>query len=324
MTARRKTAIVAAGGNSLIIDEQHKSIPDQYEAAAITSRYIADMIEQGWNVVITHGNGPQVGFIMRRSEIAIAEVPPVPMDYAGADTQGAIGYMFQRAMRNEMKKRGIDRNAIAVVTQVLVDRKDPAFVKPAKPIGSFMDEDTAKKHASEHGWTVREEGERGWRRVVPSPRPVSILDIAAIETLVDEDYIVIACGGGGIPVFLDDDGVVQGVEAVIDKDFASGLLAQELRAELLIIATEVEQVAIDFGKDSERWLARMTASEARAHLADGQFPAGSMGPKIIAILEFLDAGGSAGVITNPPNLGRALAGETGTWIVPDGTKPVLS
>ena len=318
MTARRKTAIIAAGGNSLIIDEQHKSIPDQYEAAAITSRYIADMIEQGWNVVITHGNGPQVGFIMRRSEIAIAEVPPVPMDYAGADTQGAIGYMFQRAMRNEMKRRGIDRKAIAVVTQILVDRNDPAFAKPAKPIGSFMDEAAAKQHAAKHGWTVREEGERGWRRVVPSPLPVSILDIDAIETLVDDGYIVIACGGGGIPVYHDEDGVVQGVEAVIDKDFASGLLAQELRAELYVISTEVEQVAIDFGKDSERWLAKMTASEARQHLADGQFPAGSMGPKIIAILEFLDAGGGAGVITNPPNLGRALAGETGTWIVPDG------
>lgn len=317
MTVRQKTAIVAAGGNSLIIDDQHKSIPDQYEAAAITCRYIGDMIEQGWNVVITHGNGPQVGFIMRRSEIAIAEVPPVPMDYAGADTQGAIGYMFQRAMRNEMKKRGIEREAIAVVTQILVDRQDPAFTDPAKPIGSFLDAATAKKYATEHGWIVREEGKRGWRRVVPSPRPVSILDIAAIETLVDDDYIVIACGGGGIPVYEDADGVVQGVEAVIDKDFASGLLAQELRAELFVITTEVEQVAIDFGKDSQRWLDKITASEARTYMDDGQFPAGSMGPKIIAILEFLDEGGSAGVITNPPNLGRAMAGETGTWIVPD-------
>ena len=318
MPARQKTAIVAAGGNSLIIDQQHKSIPDQYAAAAITCRYIADLIEQGWNVVITHGNGPQVGFIMRRSEIAIAEVPPVPMDYAGADTQGAIGYMFQRAMRNEMKKRGIAREAIAVVTQVLVDRNDPAFTDPAKPIGSFMPEAEAKQHARDHGWSVRAEGERGWRRVVPSPRPVSILDITAIETLVDKDYIVIACGGGGIPVYEDEDGVVQGVEAVIDKDFASGLLARELRAELFVITTEVEQVAVDFGKDSQRWLDRITASQARQLLDDGQFPAGSMGPKIIAILEFLDAGGGAGVVTNPPNLGRALAGETGTWIVPDG------
>ena len=166
MAERQKTVIIAAGGNSLIIDENHKSIPDQYLSAATTSRYIADMVEQGWNVVITHGNGPQVGFIMRRSQIAINEVPPVPMDYAGADTQGAIGYMFQRAMRNEMKKRGIDRNAIAVVTQILVDRNDKAFSNPAKPIGSFMDELTAHQHASKHGWVVRKEGERGWRRVV--------------------------------------------------------------------------------------------------------------------------------------------------------------
>ena len=317
MAARQKTAIVAVGGNALIIDEQHKLIPDQYEAAAITTRYIADLIEHGWNVVITHGNGPQVGFIMRRSEIAIAEVPPVPMDYAGADTQGAIGYMFQRAMRNEMKRRGIDRKAIAVVTQVLVDRNDPAFAEPAKPIGSFMDEAFAKQHAREHGWTVREAGERGWRRVVPSPRPISILDIEAIETLVDDEYIVIACGGGGIPVYEDGDGIVQGVEAVVDKDYASGLLAQALHAELFVISTEVEKVALDFGTEQERWLDRMSAGEARRHLDDGQFPAGSMGPKIVAILEFLAAGGGAGVITNPPNLGRALRGETGTWIVPD-------
>ncbi|MDH3739789.1 MAG: carbamate kinase, partial [Alphaproteobacteria bacterium] len=199
-------------------------------------------------------------------------------------------------------------------------RQDPAFAKPAKPIGSFMDEAAAKRHAGEHGWTVREEGERGWRRVVPSPRPISILDIAAIETLVDDNYIVIACGGGGIPVYEDDAGVVQGVEAVIDKDFASGLLAQELRAELFVITTEVEQVAVDFGKKNQRWLAKLTASEARKHLADGQFPVGSMGPKIVAILEFLDTGGGAGVITNPPNLGRALAGETGTWIVADAAQ----
>lgn len=317
MRARQKTAIVAVGGNALISDEQHKLLTDQYAAAAVTARYITDMIAHGWNVVITHGNGPQVGFIMRRSEIAIAEVPPVPMDYAGADTQGAIGYMFQRSLRNEFRRRGIDRKAIAVVTQVLVDRNDSAFAKPDKPIGSFLEEVSAKQHAAEHGWMVRAEGARGWRRVVPSPKPIAILDIGAIETLVDDGYIVIACGGGGIPVFEEIDGDIQGVEAVIDKDFVSSLLARELRAELLVIATEVERVALDFGKSSQRWLDRMSASEARSHLADGQFPAGSMGPKIDAILEFLDGGGGAGLVTDPPHLGRALAGETGTWIVRD-------
>jgi|TARA_B110000196_G_scaffold181229_1_gene155381 carbamate kinase len=317
MAERQKIAIIAAGGNSLIIDENHKSIPDQYLAAATTSRYIVDMIEQGWNVVITHGNGPQVGFIMRRSEIAINEVPPVPMDYAGADTQGAIGYMFQRAMRNEMKKRGIDRNAIAVVTQILVDRKDKAFSNPAKPIGSFMDEPTAQKHAAKHGWVVRKEEERGWRRVVASPKPIAILDIKAIETLIESNYIVIACGGGGIPVYEDSEGTIQGIEAVIDKDFASGLLAQELIADLFIITTEVEKVAINFGKKNQRWLNKISIKEAREHLKSGQFPDGSMGPKINSILKFLDSGGKAGIITNPPNLGRALKQETGTWIVSD-------
>ena len=317
MTRRAKTAIVAAGGNALITDEAHKSIPSQYDAAAVTSRYIGDMIAAGWNVVITHGNGPQVGFILRRSEIAIDEVPPVPMDYAGADTQGAIGYMFQRAMRNEMRRRGSDRQAIAVVTQVLVDLDDPAFEAPSKPIGSYMEEAFAHAHAAAQGWQVRDAGERGWRRVVASPRPVAIVDIDAIKTLVDAGYIVIACGGGGVPVYRDNAGVLQGIEAVVDKDYASGLLATALRAELLVIATEVERVALDFGTPDERALDRMTAAEARAHHAAGQFPEGSMGPKVEAILDFIAAGGGAGLITNPPNLGRALAGETGTRIVPD-------
>lgn len=317
MPPRQKTAVVAAGGNSLIIDVDHKSIPDQYAAAATTVGHVADMIEQGWDVVLTHGNGPQVGFILRRSEMAIAEVPPVPMDYAGADTQGAIGWMFQRAMQNEMRRRGIDRHAVAVVTQVLVDRADPAFTHPSKPIGSHMTEDFAKTHAAEHGWQVREEGDRGWRRVVASPRPQSIVDIGAIETLIDANHIVIACGGGGIPVYRDVAGDLQGLEAVIDKDLASSLLAHELNAEFLVITTEVEKVAVNFGKPDENWIDRMTVSEARAHQADGQFPEGSMGPKIDAIVEFIELGGGIGIVTNPQNLGRAIAGETGTWIVPD-------
>lgn len=317
MPPRQKTAVVAAGGNSLIIDADHKSIPDQYAAAATTVAHIADMIEQGWNVVITHGNGPQVGFILRRSEIAIAEVPPVPMDYAGADTQGAIGWMFQRAMQNEMTRRGIDRHAVAVVTQVLIDRDDPAFEKPSKPIGSHMSEAFAKTHAAEHGWHVREEGERGWRRVVASPRPRSIVDIGAIEALIDSNHIVVACGGGGIPVFRDENGDLQGLEAVIDKDLASSLLAHELSAEFLVITTEVEKVAVNFGTPKEEWIDRMTVAEARAHKADGQFPEGSMGPKIDAIVEFIEAGGDVGIVTNPQNLGRAMAGETGTWVLPD-------
>lgn len=317
MPRRNGTAIVAVGGNALITDEGHMTVPDQFRAAAATSRHIADMIAQGWNVVITHGNGPQVGFILRRSEIAGGEVPPEPMDYAGADTQGAIGYMFQRAMHNEMIARGMDRKAVTVITEVLVDRDDPAFGNPTKPVGAFMDAALAKQRAAEKGWDVREEPGRGWRRVVPSPLPHAVVDIDAIVTLADAGFIVIACGGGGIPVIEDADGNYQGVEAVVDKDYASGLLACGMGADMLVIPTVVEKVALEFGKPAQRWLDRMTVSEARKHHADGQFPAGSMGPKIEAIADFLDAGGQKGLITNPPNIGRALAGETGTWIVPD-------
>lgn len=319
MPATGRTAVVAVGGNALIADEAHKGVHDQSQAAAVTSHHIADMIASGWNVVVTHGSGPQVGFILRRSELAIEEVPPVPMDYAAADLQGAIGFMFQRALTNEMHARGIDRSPIAVVTQVLVDRNDPAFAEPSKPIGSHMDDATAHRLAREHGWEIREEPDRGWRRVVASPPPRAIVDINAIRHLVASGYIVIACGGGGIPVYEDTDGDLRSIEAVIDKDFASALLANELHAELLLITTEVEKVAVNFGRPDQQWLDAMTASEARAHLADGQFPPGSMGPKIEAVLEFIDRGGKSALITNPANVARALAGETGTRILPDNS-----
>ena len=315
MAYKPKTAIVAVGGNSLILDEQRQSIPHQFEAAAVTSRYVVDMIEQGWTVVLTHGNGPQVGFILRRSGLAKGVVPEVPIDYADADTQGAIGYMFQRALYNEFQRRNIKRRAIAVVTQVLVDGDDPAFSNPTKPIGGYMTEDVAKALAEDFGWAVIEDAGRGWRRVVPSPRPKRIIERDMIETLIDDGYIVIACGGGGIPVLEDEHGALQGLEAVIDKDFASSLLARDLKAELFVVSTGVEKVAVDFGKSTERWLDRMTLEEARRYLAEGQFPSGSMGPKIEAVMAFLEGGGHRALITNPPNLGRALRYETGTHLV---------
>jgi len=315
MAYKPKTAIVAVGGNSLILDEQRQSIPHQFEAAAVTSRYVVDMIEQGWTVVLTHGNGPQVGFILRRSGLAKGVVPAVPIDYADADTQGAIGYMFQRALYNEFKRRNIKRRAIAVVTQVLVDGDDPAFSNPTKPIGGYMTEDVAKTLAEDFGWAVIEDAGRGWRRVVPSPRPKRIIERDMIETLIDDGYIVIACGGGGIPVLEDEHGALQGLEAVIDKDFASSLLARDLKAELFVVSTGVEKVAVDFGKSTERWLDRVTLEEARRYLAEGQFPSGSMGPKIEAVMAFLEGGGHRALITNPPNLGRALRYETGTHLV---------
>jgi carbamate kinase len=315
--AARKLAVLAIGGNALIRDRQHESIQDQYEMVTRIAVDIAGMIEADWNVVVTHGNGPQVGFILRRSEISIAEVPPVPMDYAGADIQGAVGWMFVRAMRNEFRRRGVRRQAVAVVTQTVVDRADPAFADPSKPIGSHMDEAKARSLAGQYRWTVREDAGRGWRRVVPSPRPRSIVETDVIRQMAGEGYVVVACGGGGIPVVEDDNGDLQGVEAVIDKDLASSLLARSLGAEALVLPTGVEKVALDFNKPGQRWVDRMTLTEARRHYSEDQFDKGSMGPKVAALIDFIDGGGSLGLITSAPNLTRALQGETGTRVVAD-------
>jgi carbamate kinase len=317
MASGRKLAVVAVGGNALIRDKQHLSIPDQYETATQTARYVTDMIEAGWNVVITHGSGPQMGFILRRSELAIHEVAPVPMDYAGADLQGGIGYMFLKALHNAFHERGLDRRAAAIVTQIVVDRNDPAFAAPTKPIGSHMDEATARRRAAELGWVVKEDAGRGWRRVVASPLPRGIVELDVISFLVNAGYVVIGCGGGGIPVVKDEVGNLRGIEAVIDKDLASSLLAREIGADLLLIATGVEKVALNFNRPDQRALDRLTVSDAKRYCADNQFDKGSMGPKIEALIEFMDGGGPLGVITNPPNMMRALAGETGTVMVRD-------
>jgi len=315
MTGQSRLAVVAVGGNALIRDEGHRSIEDQYDTATETVRYVVDMIEAGWRLVFTHGSGPQMGFILRRSELALHEVIPVPMDYAGADLQGALGYMFVKALRNEFRRRGLKREAVAVVTQVLVDSADPAFKDPSKPIGSPMDEATARKRATELGWHVKEDSGRGWRRVVPSPRPKAIVDLDVISHLVDAGYVVVACGGGGIPVVEDAQRTIRGIEAVIDKDFASSLLARELGADRLVVATGVERVALDFGKPTQRWLDRMSLAEAKQLYDQDQFDKGSMGPKIRAVIEFLEGGGKEGIITDPPHLEAALAGNAGTRIV---------
>ena len=308
-------AVLAIGGNALIRDRSHESIPNQYDMVCALAEDVAGMIEAGWKVVVTHGNGPQVGFILRRSELSIAEVPPVPMDYAGADIQGAVGYMFLKALRNVFKRHRIKREPACVVTQTLVDRNDPAFANPTKPIGSHMDEARAKQLAAKYQWTVREDAGRGWRRVVPSPRPRAILETRIIKTLAAEGYVVVACGGGGIPVIEDEKGDLRGVEAVIDKDLASSLLARSMEADILVLPTGVEKVALDFNKPTQRWLDRMTLAEARKHQADNQFDPGSMGPKIAALVDFVGGGGRMGLITDPPNLSRALRGETGTRLV---------
>jgi len=307
--------VVAVGGNSLIVDSTHQSLPDQFAAAAETVHHIAALAERDCRLVITHGSGPQVGFILRRSELAAAEVPQETLDYADADLQGALGYLFQRAIHNEFRRRGIDRQAIALVTQVLVDPEDPAFRTPDKPVGPAMDESTARRRAEEANWTVRKEAGRGWRRVVPSPMPRAIVELSAIRALLDAGYVVIACGGGGIPVAEDADGNLRGVEAVIDKDHVSGLLASALGAELLVISTSVERVALSFGRPDQRWLDRMTVAEARGYDAAGQFAEGSMAPKVRAIVAFIEGGGRRGVIADPAHLGAAIAGSAGTQIV---------
>lgn len=307
-------AVVAVGGNSLIKDEHHKTIKDQYEAGKESMHHIVDMIEQGWDVVVTHGNGPQVGFILRRSELSAHELHPVPLDYCGADSQGAIGYMFTMALHNEFKKRGIKKDAAAVVTQTVVDCNDKAFQNPTKPIGSFMKEETAKEHAAKDNWTVVEDAGRGWRRVVASPIPVKIVEASAIRKLVDAGFTVVGVGGGGIPVIEDEHGNLIGVEAVIDKDFGSSVLATLINADMFIISTAVEKVAINFNKPDQKWLDKMTIAEAKKYMEEGQFAKGSMLPKIQAILKFLEAGGKQAIITNPENIGRALRGETGTLI----------
>lgn len=311
----KKVAVIAIGGNSLIKDKDHQTVPDQYEAAHETCIHIASMIEQGWDVAIGHGNGPQVGFILRRSELARHELHEVPLDFCGADTQGAIGYMLQQNLYNEFLKRGMKKQAATVVTQVLVDKNDPAFKNPSKPIGSFMTEELARERLKE-GWNVIEDAGRGWRRVVPSPKPVRVIERDVVKQLIDAGFVVIAVGGGGIPVIEDDEGNLVGIAAVIDKDYASSLLATSIGADLFLISTAVEKVALNYGKPDQKWLDEMTLAEAKKYLEEGHFAPGSMGPKIEAIISFLENGGKEAIITNPENIERALAGETGTRIVP--------
>lgn len=317
---KKKIAVVAIGGNSLILDSKHQTVEDQYLAAKETTYHIADMIEAGWDVAIGHGNGPQVGFILRRSEIAhkVEGMHEVPLDVCGADSQGAIGYALQQTLQNELYRRGIKKPVATVVTQVLVDKNDIAFQNPSKPIGGFMDESEAKRRQAELDWSVVEDAGRGWRRVVASPLPKEVVELDSVKTLIDAGVIVVTVGGGGIPVIDAGEGQYKGVAAVIDKDFASSLLAQLINADLFLISTAVEKVALNFGKPDQTWVDRMTLSEAKRYLAEGgHFAKGSMAPKIQAIVWFLENGGKEALITNPENIGRALAGETGTWIVPD-------
>jgi len=313
----KKIAVIAVGGNSLISDKEHQTIPDQSLQAMQTVHHIISLIENGYQVVLTHGNGPQVGFILLRSDYSRGIIHTVPLDICVADTQGSIGYQFQQALNNELRKKKIDKKVATIVTQVVVDKDDEAYQHPTKPIGRFYTKEEAEKRQKDNGWDMMEDAGRGWRRVVASPVPKEIIEIDMIKHLIDNDVLVIAAGGGGIPVVRDENGDLSGVAAVIDKDLASALLANNLEAELYIISTNVEKVCINFGKPNEEQIGRMTVSEAKQYIQEGHFSPGSMLPKIEAALDFLKGGGQEVLITNYENLESAITGKTGTRIVRD-------
>jgi carbamate kinase len=316
MNKNGKLAVVAVGGNSLITSKEQQSVPDQYDAACRTMVHVADMIEQGYNVVVTHGNGPQVGFILLRSEIARDQIHTVPLDSCGADTQGAIGYNFQMALGNEFKKRGINRPVVTVVTQVLVDKNDESFQKPTKPIGQFYTEEEAKVRMAQDKWEMVEDAGRGWRRVVASPMPLEIIEENAIKTLSENGFSIIAVGGGGIPVVRDENGMLKGVAAVIDKDFASALLASNINADTFIVSTAVEKACLYYGEPNQKSLDKITVAELEQYCEEGHFKPGSMLPKCQAIINFIRNGGKHAIITNPENLAKAVRGEAGTHVYP--------
>ncbi len=315
---KRQTVVIAIGGNSLILDKQHLEVEDQYKAVCETARHIVELVKMNYNVVVTHGNGPQVGFILRRSEIAeeVEHMHPVPLVSIDADTQGAIGYQIQQALQNEMKSQGLNRQAVTVVTQVEVDPKDPAFLRPSKPVGTFYTQEQMEIIRNIHpNWSMVEDSGRGYRRVVPSPHPKDIIEIDAIRTLLSHNHVVIAAGGGGIPVVRNTNGYLEGINAVIDKDHASSMLAKCLGAKNFIVSTAVDYVCTNFGLPHEEIIKTMTVARAKILMMDNQFGQGSMLPKIEACINFVESTGHDAVITSPKQLGQAIQGNAGTRII---------
>jgi carbamate kinase len=324
MERTKRTAVIAIGGNALLEGGGPATIQEQFEAAQRLAIHLRELVTDGWKIVLTHGNGPQVGFILRRSDLVSQIEPDLPqlaLDMCVADSQGSLGYILGASLQSELRASGLPQQVVAMLTHTVVASDDAAFANPTKPIGSFYEREVAERLARDNGWTIVEDSGRGWRRLVPSPRPVRIVEQDAIETLVDSGFLVVAAGGGGIPVVEDKDGRYVGIEAVIDKDFASAQLATSLGADLLWITTGVDRVAVDFGTPRQRALDVLDADEARRHLADGQFPPGSMGPKIEAALDFLESGGREVLISSPDRLADALAGTTGTRVVATAIAP---
>lgn len=313
-----KLVVVAIGGNALVKGNDYDTIQDQYESVCEIAVNIADMVEAGCEVIVTHGNGPQVGYTLRRGEIAekVAGMPSVPLVNCVADTQGGIGYQIQQALTNEFIRRGMKQKVATVITQVEVSSNDPNFKKPSKPVGSFFTLEQAQEQEKEHpDWVFVEDSGRGYRRVVPSPQPIDIVEKDAIKSLIESGYVVIAVGGGGIPVVKRADQTYEGIDAVIDKDLATSLLADQIQAEILIITTGVPKVFIHFGKPNQKALDKITVSETKQYVLEEHFPKGSMLPKIEASLSFLEKSGSRVIITNPESLKAAINNAAGTHIV---------
>jgi len=316
--AAGRRLVIALGGNAIIPAGVEGTYEQQAAITRATMKQVARLAADGNQVVMTHGNGPVVGNIVLRNDagMAVHGIPPMPMFVCGADSQGGLGFMLQQSLQNALSQIGSDIPVATVVTQVLVDGGDPAFTKPTKPIGPFYDEEEAQLLRDENGWTIVPDAGRGWRRVVPSPAPREVIEWEAIRTLMEAGVLTIATGGGGVPVIRDDDGLLEGVDAVIDKDRASALLGRLIGAEVLVIVTQVEKVCVRFGQPDAKALDAMTVDQAKNLLAEGEFPPGSMGPKIESAVSFLAGGGRAVVITSPEHILAALAGDRGTTIVP--------
>jgi carbamate kinase len=312
----RKLAVVAFGGNALLRPEDRGTQEEQIARAKQAARWLAEIVRHDYKLIVVHGNGPQVGNILVQAEEASTKIPPQSLDVCVAQTEGSMGFLLQQAIRNRLDSIGLGGDVATILTEVEVDPTDPAFKRPTKPIGPFFTRYRAEALERDLGWTMREDAGRGWRHVVPSPRPLRILNIETIVHMLESAAVVIAAGGGGIPVVRGRDGQWRGVEAVIDKDFSSSLLASELKAEMYVVLTGVAKVAIDFEKPTQRMLDRITVAEAGRYLAEGQFPAGSMGPKIEAAIQFVTCGGKQVLITDVEHLRDALAGREGTLILP--------
>ena len=310
------TAIIAIGGNALMKTGEQGTITQQFANSRDTCDKLILLVEMGYKIIITHGNGPQVGFALRRHENSRKDIPPYPLGVCVAETVGSMGYMLQQTMQNTVKKNGLKVDTVTIITQVVVDKNDPSFQKPTKPIGQFFSKEDIDVKVQNENWDIVEDSGRGWRRVVPSPKPIRIVEKDTIGHLLEKGKIVIACGGGGLPVIELDGGILDGVEAVIDKDYASSKLAQQLNLDEFIILTSVDKVSINFGKPDEVQLDSMTLAQAKQYFSEGQFPPGSMGPKIEAAIEFLENGGKKVIITSPELIVEAIKGEAGTVILP--------